>query len=170
MTNANKNTIELYIHIPFCVKKCFYCDFLSFRALASDHEAYVDQLVREIRARGAFCQELTVATVFIGGGTPTVMEPELIRRIMEAVGENFTLEPDAEITIEANPGTLLYNKLPVYHDCGINRLSLGLQSADNEELKNLGRVHSFEEFLKSYQSARMSGFTNISVDLMSAIP
>ena len=170
MTNANKNTIELYIHIPFCVKKCFYCDFLSFRALASDHEAYVDQLVREIRARGAFCQELTVATVFIGGGTPTVMEPELIRRIMEAVGENFTLEPDAEITIEANPGTLLYNKLPVYHDCGINRLSLGLQSADNEELKNLGRVHSFEEFLKSYQSARMSGFTNISVDLMSGIP
>ena len=138
MTNANKNTIELYIHIPFCVKKCFYCDFLSFRALASDHEAYVDQLVREIRARGAFCQELTVATVFIGGGTPTVMEPELIRRIMEAVGENFTLEPDAEITIE--------------------------------ELKNLGRVHSFEEFLKSYQSARMSGFTNISVDLMSGIP
>jgi len=89
---------------------------------------------------------------------------------MEAVKENFTLEPDAEITIEANPGTLLYNKLPVYHDCGINRVSIGLQSADNQELKNLGRVHSFEEFLKSYQSARMSGFTNISVDLMSAIP
>ena len=85
MINANKNTIELYIHIPFCVKKCFYCDFLSFRALAADHEAYVDQLVREIRARGAFCSELTVSTVFIGGGTPTVMEPELIRRIMEAV-------------------------------------------------------------------------------------
>ena len=170
MINANKNTIELYIHIPFCVKKCFYCDFLSFRALAADHEAYVDQLVREIRARGAFCSELTVSTVFIGGGTPTVMEPELIRRIMEAVKENFTLEPDAEITIEANPGTLLYNKLPVYHDCGINRVSIGLQSADNQELKNLGRVHSFEEFLKSYQSARMSGFTNISVDLMSGIP
>ena len=138
MINANKNTIELYIHIPFCVKKCFYCDFLSFRALAADHEAYVDQLVREIRARGAFCSELTVSTVFIGGGTPTVMEPELIRRIMEAVKENFTLEPDAEITIEANPGTLLYNKLPVYHDCGINRVSIGLQSADNQELKNLG--------------------------------
>ena len=162
--------LGLYVHIPFCVKKCFYCDFLSFRALAADHEAYVDQLVREIRARGAFCSELTVSTVFIGGGTPTVMEPELIRRIMEAVKENFTLEPDAEITIEANPGTLLYNKLPVYHDCGINRVSIGLQSADNQELKNLGRVHSFEEFLKSYQSARMSGFTNISVDLMSGIP
>ena len=170
MINANKNTIELYIHIPFCVKKCFYCDFLSFRALAADHEAYVDQLVREIRARGAFCSELTVSTVFIGGGTPTVMEPELIRRIMEAVKENFTLEPDAEITIEANPGTLLYNKLPVYHDCGINRVSIGLQSADNQELKNLGRVHSFEEFLKSFQSARMAGFTNINIDLKSGIP
>ena len=170
MINANKNTIELYIHIPFCVKKCFYCDFLSFRALAADHEAYVDQLVREIRARGAFCSELTVSTVFIGGGTPTVMEPELIRRIMEAVKENFTLEPDAEITIEANPGTLLYNKLPVYHDCGINRVSLGLQSANPGELRELGRIHSWNEFLESYRLAREAGFDNINVDLMSALP
>ena len=170
ITNMKKKPIELYIHIPFCVKKCDYCDFLSFRALSSVHEAYVQQLIREIRAQSCYCTDCQVVSVFIGGGTPSLLEPSCISRIMETVFSCFQVEPEAEITIEANPGTLLGKKLPVYRQCGINRVSIGLQSADNTELKNLGRIHSFEEFLKSFQSARMAGFTNINIDLMSGSP
>ena len=146
--------MELYLHVPFCARKCLYCDFLSFRALASVHEAYTEQLIREIEVQGACCREYQVKTVFIGGGTPSVMEPCLIRDIMQALNRNFDIAGDAEITIEVNPGTLLQNKLHIYRAAGINRLSIGLQSADNQELKDLGRIHTFEEFLKSYQCAR----------------
>ena len=165
-----KKPLELYIHIPFCEKKCNYCDFLSFRALPQVHREYTDQLCREIRAAGNGLREFQAVTIFIGGGTPSVFDPLLIRKIMETVGESFSLDPEAEATIEVNPGTLLRNKLPVYRSCGINRLSIGLQSADNGELAWLGRIHSFEDFLKTFQYARMEGFSNISVDLMSGIP
>ena len=161
MTNLQRKPLELYIHVPFCARKCLYCDFLSFRALASVHEAYTEQLIREIEVQGACCREYQVKTVFIGGGTPSVMEPYLIRDIMQALNRNFDIAGDAEITIEVNPGTLLQNKLHIYRAAGINRLSIGLQSADNQELKDLGRIHTFEEFLKSYQCARMAGFTNV---------
>ena len=170
MTNLQRKPLELYIHVPFCARKCLYCDFLSFRALASVHEAYTEQLIREIEVQGACCREYQVKTVFIGGGTPSVMEPCLIRDIMQALNRNFDIAGDAEITIEVNPGTLLQNKLHIYRAAGINRLSIGLQSADNQELKDLGRIHTFEEFLKSYQCARMAGFANVNVDLMSSIP
>lgn len=170
MTTRNKKPLELYVHIPFCVRKCFYCDFLSFRALAADHEAYTAQLIREIGVQGELCHEYQVTTIFIGGGTPSVMEPCLIADIMRAIMYHFDVAEDAEITIEVNPGTLLYNKLHIYREAGINRLSIGLQSADNRELQDLGRIHTFEEFLKSYQCARMVGFANINVDLMSSIP
>lgn len=170
MMKQQKRPLELYIHIPFCARKCLYCDFLSFRTLASVHEQYVEQLVKEIEAEGASCHEYQVATVFIGGGTPSVLEPELVRDICQAVQRSFDLAPEAEITIEVNPGTLLQNKLHIYRACGINRVSMGLQSADNRELDDLGRIHSFEEFLKSFQNARMAGFSNINVDLMSGIP
>ena len=170
MTNLQRKPLELYIHVPFCARKCLYCDFLSFRALASVHEAYTEQLIREIEVQGACCREYQVKTVFIGGGTPSVMEPCLIRDIMQALNRNFDIAGDAEITIEVNPGTLLQNKLHIYRAAGINRLSIGLQSADNQELKDLGRIHTFEEFMKSYQCARMAGFTNVNVDLMSSIP
>ena len=170
MTNLQRKPLELYIHVPFCARKCLYCDFLSFRALASVHEAYTEQLIREIEVQGACCREYQVKTVFIGGGTPSVMEPCLIRDIMQALNKNFDIAAEAEITIEVNPGTLLQNKLHIYRAAGINRLSIGLQSADNQELKDLGRIHTFEEFLKSYQCARMAGFTNVNVDLMSSIP
>ncbi len=170
MTKKQKKPLELYIHIPFCARKCLYCDFLSFRTLAAVHETYVEQLIREIEAEGASCQEYQVVTVFIGGGTPSVLEPELIRDVCLAVRRAFDVAQDAEITIEVNPGTLLQNKLHIYRAAGINRVSIGLQSADNRELENLGRIHSFEEFLKSFQCARMAGFANINVDLMSGIP
>lgn len=170
MTTRNKKPMELYVHIPFCARKCFYCDFLSFRALASDHERYTAQLKREIEIQGAFCREYQVTTIFIGGGTPSVMEPCLIADVMRSLLYHFDVAEDAEITIEVNPGTLLHNKLHIYREAGINRLSIGLQSADNQELQDLGRIHTFEEFLKSYQCARMVGFTDINVDLMSSIP
>ena len=170
MTSLQRKPLELYVHVPFCARKCLYCDFLSFRALASVHEAYTEQLIREIEVQGACCREYQVKTVFIGGGTPSVMEPCLIRDIMQALNKNFDIAAEAEITIEVNPGTLLQNKLHIYRAAGINRLSIGLQSADNQELKDLGRIHTFEEFLKSYQCARMAGFTNVNVDLMSSIP
>lgn len=170
MTTTDKKPLELYVHIPFCVRKCLYCDFLSFRALASVHEAYTAQLIREIEAQGAFCREYQITTIFIGGGTPSVMEPCLIADIMRALTYHFDVAEDAEITIEVNPGTLLHNKLHIYRETGINRLSMGLQSADNKELRDLGRIHTFEEFLKGYQCARMAGFADINVDLMSGIP
>lgn len=170
MTSRYKKPMELYVHIPFCARKCFYCDFLSFRAPEPVHEAYSAQLIREIEAQGAFCREYQVTSIFIGGGTPSVMEPCLIADIMRALKYHFDVAEDAEITIEVNPGTLLYNKLHIYREAGINRLSIGLQSTDNRELRDLGRIHTFEEFLKSFQCARMVGFSNINVDLMSSIP
>ena len=170
MTSRYKKPMELYVHIPFCARKCFYCDFLSFRAPEPVHEAYSAQLIREIEAQGAFCREYQVTSIFIGGGTPSVMEPCLIADIMRALKYHFDVATDAEITIEVNPRTLLHNKLHIYREAGINRLSIGLQSTDNQELRDLGRIHTFEEFLKSYQCARMVGFPDINVDLMSSIP
>lgn len=170
MSGIQKRSLELYIHIPFCARKCLYCDFLSFRTLSGVHDQYVDQLLREIDRAGQEWGEYQVDTVFIGGGTPSILEPGRIAQIMDQVRASFQVSPDSEITIEINPGTLVQRKLPVYRQAGVNRVSIGLQSADNEELQNLGRIHSFEEFLKSYQAARMCGFDNINVDLMSGIP
>ena len=162
--------MELYVHIPFCARKCLYCDFLSFRALAQVQEEYVRQLLEEIQAASLTAEDYRVNTVFIGGGTPSILEPVMIRAIMETIRMYFEVAPDAEITIEANPGTLTPQKLDIYRGCGINRISLGLQSADNRELKALGRIHTFEEFLKSFERARQAGFWSVNVDLMSALP
>ncbi len=166
----HKKSLELYIHIPFCAQKCLYCDFLSFEAEKRLQVEYMDQLRSEILSSGPWYEDCRVETIFIGGGTPSLLEPEQITLLMQAVKKSFSVAEGAEITIEANPGTRLSKKLPVYLAAGINRLSLGLQSANNEELKRLGRIHTFEDFLKGFQSARMAGFTNINVDLMSAIP
>ena len=170
MDKNKKKSLELYIHIPFCERKCLYCDFLSFRGGRDVQAEYMDQLRCEIGASGPWYSEYRVDTIFIGGGTPAVLEPEQITLLMQAVRRAFTVAEDAEITIEANPGTLLGKKLPIYRAAGINRLSLGVQSASDEELKLLGRIHIYEDFLKAFQNARMAGFTNINVDLMSGIP
>lgn len=161
--------MELYLHIPFCVRKCDYCDFLSFPTGVEEKEQYVQELIKEIRSwkdRG----DVSVSSVFIGGGTPSILKAEQIGRIMQAIKEEYDLEEDAEITMEANPGTLDSEKLAVCKEAGINRLSIGLQSAQNEELKLLGRIHTWEEFLESFSLARRVGFSNINVDLMSALP
>ncbi|MBQ7173979.1 MAG: oxygen-independent coproporphyrinogen III oxidase [Lachnospiraceae bacterium] len=165
-----KQELELYIHIPFCVRKCNYCDFLSFPQPTDVHGRYVTQLLREIRAAAPDCREMIVRSVFIGGGTPSLIGESLIEELMATVRSCYRMAEDAEVTIECNPGSTLRHKFAAYRRAGINRLSIGLQSADNAELKMLGRVHSFEEFLKSYQNARMEGFKNINVDLINCIP
>lgn len=171
-----KKPLELYIHIPFCVKKCQYCDFLSFAADEETKQRYVDQLVKEIGICGKKMTgqgaktSFPVISAFIGGGTPSSLDHRHITYIMNAIKENFTLLPEAEITIEANPGTLTAEKLHAYRKAGINRLSLGLQSANPSELKALGRIHTWNEFLESYRLARAAGFENINIDLMSALP
>ena len=178
-----KKPLELYIHIPFCVKKCAYCDFLSGPSTLEVREAYVNCLIEEIcqcKCAGAGdsdnkwapCdpESYEVVSAFFGGGTPSILKPDQIRRIMAALKEVFCWNSDAEVTIEANPGTVDAEKLRNYLDCGINRISFGLQSADNEELRKLGRIHTWEEFLDSFHQARIAGFTNINVDLMSALP
>lgn len=165
-----KKNMELYIHIPFCVKKCAYCDFLSFPADEGTKRRYVEKLMEEMRTMGAVCRDNTVSTVFVGGGTPSILKGEWMEELFSVLRENFSLEPDAEISMEANPGTVTKEKLFSYRRAGINRLSFGLQSAKERELSALGRIHSFEDFLESFRAARECGFENITVDLMSALP
>ncbi len=170
MKDQNKKELELYIHIPFCVRKCKYCDFLSAVSTEEQRQEYVESLCRKIRSYNDLAEAYVVVSIFVGGGTPSILTEQQIQGIFESVEATFSLKQDAEITLEMNPGTVTREKLKAYMDCGINRLSIGLQSADNRELKALGRIHSYEEFLDSYEMAREVGFLNINVDLMSAIP
>lgn len=162
--------LELYVHIPFCVKKCNYCDFLSFPCDEPTQQEYVSALIREIGFYGTSMRDYEVSTIYFGGGTPSWLEELQMLRILDALGEHFTISPDAEVTLECNPGTVTAGKLALYRKNGINRLSIGLQSTDNRELNILGRIHTFEQFLKTYEMARNAGFTNINIDLMSGIP
>ena len=164
------NTIELYIHIPFCKSKCRYCDFCSFRAEEETIHAYLGKLKEELIFWGKKLAARDVVTVFIGGGTPSYLRREDIQMICETIFEHFHICEDAEITIEANPGTVDLKKLCTYRENGINRISFGLQSTVKEELEYLGRIHTYEEFLQSFDWARQAGFLNINVDLMSAVP
>ena len=165
----NRN-LELYIHTPFCVKKCDYCDFLSFPGDSKTQTQYIHALLQEIRFYGEQMGAYIVPTIYIGGGTPSWLEPELMTAVLDQVYQSFHVTKDAEITIECNPGTVTAAKLKAYQQAGINRLSIGLQSADNEELKILGRIHTYEQFLKTYELARNGGFSNINIDLISGLP
>lgn len=165
-----KKRLSLYIHIPFCVQKCHYCDFLSFRSETEQREAYVKSLCQEIGAQAVIMSEYEVATIFFGGGTPSILEAEQIRVIMNCLKENVMIAEDAEISIEMNPGSVTKEKLKTYYELGINRLSIGLQSAHDEELKLLGRVHTYQQFVENYEWARTLGFKNINIDIMSALP
>ena len=165
-----KRPLSIYIHIPFCVRKCLYCDFLSAPASGETMEAYASCLCREIEAAGKLYPDHEVRTVFFGGGTPSILKKERICQILEALRRAFSLAEDAEITIEVNPGTVDADKLAAYYAAGINRLSIGVQSLQGNELQALGRIHSTEDFFQTYSVAIKSGFNNINVDLMSAIP
>lgn len=169
LMEKNMKNLEFYVHIPFCVKKCAYCDFLSFTVGEEQKEAYVTALLKEIdewQPKKEYC----AVSVFLGGGTPSVLSEDKITMILEALRKKVSFSETVEITIECNPGTLTKEKLLCYQKSGVNRLSLGLQSAQERELKMLGRIHTYEEFLENFWLARAVGFTNINVDLMSALP
>ncbi len=166
----DEKQLELYIHIPFCAKKCNYCDFLSYPMNSQAHADYVEKLCREIELGKNLGCGREISTVFIGGGTPSILDPSHIAAIMDTVRKNYVLREDAEISIECNPASTMRYKFDAYKESGINRLSIGLQSANNQELRVLGRIHIFEDFLKCYQNARMAGFKNINIDLMNDIP
>ena len=190
----NKKQLGIYIHIPFCVQKCVYCDFLSAPADESTKKKYVKALIEEIKQSGAgqayrekdkasrvsakdmdksttkMDSQYQVKSIFFGGGTPSILDAEQISAILDAVRDTFDVDEFAEITIECNPGTLDDKKTFGYRQCGINRLSFGLQSAVDSELSMLGRIHNLKDFESSFNMARKYGFNNINVDIMSAIP
>ncbi|MBR2696616.1 MAG: oxygen-independent coproporphyrinogen III oxidase [Parasporobacterium sp.] len=179
-------TIRLYLHIPFCVRKCNYCDFVSFAGKEDLFDDYTNALCREIRINGKLYQDYETASVYIGGGTPSILKPEQMERIVSTLNESFRISgtkekrkglrrqriirPVTEFSIECNPGTVDKKKLKGYKKLGINRISFGLQSSDPDDLKMLGRIHTFDDFVESFEGAREAGFDNINVDLMQAIP
>lgn len=168
--SEGKKGLGLYFHIPFCVKKCLYCDFLSAPCEGEERNAYMEALLRETQGRACDYRGYVVRTIFIGGGTPSVVETEWIEGLLSLVRECYEVMPKAEITIEVNPGTVDSQKLVRYRRAGINRLSIGLQSANDEELETLGRIHTFAGFLDTYDRAVKAGFDNINVDVMAALP
>ncbi|MBO5094983.1 MAG: oxygen-independent coproporphyrinogen III oxidase [Lachnospiraceae bacterium] len=165
-----KKALSVYIHIPFCLRKCLYCDFLSAPAGEQERDAYVRALCGEIRAEAEHYKEYMVTTVFLGGGTPSLLSGKQLARIFDVLREHYAFSGKPEITVEMNPGTITEEKLLHYAKSGVNRVSIGLQSADNTELARLGRIHTWEEFLAGYELCREVGFRNINVDLMSALP
>ena len=164
----------IYVHIPFCVKKCDYCDFLSAPANTETIAEYVGILKKEIEYYGGRYgkngEDRGVTSIFFGGGTPSVLRGIQIEDLMNKLKEQFTIEEKAEITMECNPGTADKEKLIAMRKSGINRLSIGLQTANDSELKAIGRIHTYEQFLYIYNTARNCGFDNINIDLMSALP
>ena len=171
--------IGIYVHIPFCKQKCYYCDFKSYANKEELIEKYIKWLKYEIKEVGEgnkldyendLDELVTVKTIYIGGGTPSYLDSKYIKEIIEEIRENFKLADKVEITIEVNPGTVNKTKLLDYINSGINRISIGLQSKDNELLKRIGRIHKYEDFLQTYNMAREVGFKNINVDLMLALP
>ena len=171
--------VGIYVHIPFCKQKCYYCDFNSFADKNEFKEEYIKWLLYEIEHVGEGNKEdyeqnrddlVRVRTIYIGGGTPSILDSKIIKNIMETIKENFHVIEDAEVTIEVNPGTVDEQKLQDYIQCGINRISIGLQETDDGLLKSIGRIHTYEQFVNTYNAARKVGFENINVDLMIGLP
>ena len=162
--------MELYVHIPFCVQKCKYCDFLSGNYDVKLRERYTYALISEIESYKERFKDEVITSVYIGGGTPTYLEVVFMQRILDAVFANFNVAKDAEISMECNPGTGSLEAFKIYRHLGVNRLSIGLQSANDDELELLGRVHDYKKFEQTYREAQLAGFDNINVDLMSGLP
>ena len=162
--------VELYIHIPFCIKKCLYCDFLSAVFDEKMQRRYVAALCAEIKYVAKTHPNCIISTIYIGGGTPSWLSEDLMDAIITTVKQYLRLDPLAEISVECNPGTLSAEKLNVYRSIGINRLSIGLQSANDDELKELGRIHDYNRFLHTFDLVRKAGFDNVNVDIMTGLP
>lgn len=158
--------ISLYIHIPFCKQRCFYCDFPTFAGKERFREEYIDALIKEIKEK---CSDYLIKTIFIGGGTPSYLEENELEKLLMAVSK-LNLLDKLEYSMECNPGTVNENKLKIMKKYGINRISFGLQSCNDNLLKKIGRIHTFKEFLENYNLARKVGFDNINVDLMYGLP
>lgn len=164
--------LGIYVHIPFCIKKCYYCDFISYPNKFEKQEEYIKKVIEEIEDNKDILKENEITTIYIGGGTPSSIKPELIKNVLDKIYEVAETKDteNIEITMEVNPGTVTKNNLQMYKNCGINRLSIGLQSGNNRLLKEIGRIHSYEQFLDTYNWAKEVGFTNINVDLMLGLP
>jgi oxygen-independent coproporphyrinogen III oxidase len=183
--NWRTEPVGLYLHIPFCESKCIYCDFNSYAHLEDKYEPFVEAMCVDIE-RGAArwlegqrsviaegetdCDGAVIATVFLGGGTPSVLQPAQIRRVLDAARRRYSLAPGAEITMEANPGTISLDKFEGYLEAGINRLSMGVQVLDDLMLKKLGRIHTAEGALESHRLARQAGFDNVNLDFIFGLP
>jgi len=163
-------TIGLYIHVPFCKSKCYYCDFNSFAGKDELVEPYFKALTDEIRLYAGRLKDCRIKTVFIGGGTPSCVEGRYIYETLNSCWQYFNVEQDAEVSIEANPGTLTHEKLILYKAAGINRLSMGLQAWQDRLLKGVGRIHNVGDFIENYDLARKAGFDNINADLIFGLP
>lgn len=168
----DKKELGIYIHIPFCKQKCYYCDFISFANKEEKQEQYIKAIKKEIDTYQL--EKYNVTTIYIGGGTPSYIKSKYIVELMEKLKSKLTnneTEFDKmEITIEVNPGTVTKEKLQDFKSCGINRLSIGLQTTNNHLLRQIGRIHTYEEFLDTYNWAKQVGFENINVDLMLGLP
>lgn len=164
--------LGIYVHIPFCVKKCYYCDFISYSDKFDVQEEYIKKLIEEIENNKALLKNNEITTIYIGGGTPSSIKPELVENVLNKIYKiaNIKNKDDIEITIEVNPGTVTKNNLQMYKNYGINRLSIGLQSTNNKLLKEIGRIHNYEQFLNTYNWAIEAGFSNVNVDLMLGLP
>lgn len=163
---TKNNEIGIYVHIPFCKKKCDYCDFISYCDKGMLISDYIESVIKEIESQNI---QSKITTVYIGGGTPSYIDSKYIIKILEKIKEK-NISEDAEITIEVNPGTVTEKKLKDYINCGINRLSIGLQSTKDEILKEIGRIHEYADFLNTYNMAKKIGFNNMNVDLMIGLP
>lgn len=160
----------LYIHIPFCTNKCFYCDFNSYVAAGQPIDAYLDALDNEMRLTAAQLPPVSIDTVFVGGGTPTVLSPPQMKQFLASVRKHFPLSPDVEFTMEANPGTTDMEKLSAMREGGVNRISFGTQTFDDGLLAAIGRIHAAQDVIQSIANAKAAGFTNLSIDLMFGLP
>ena len=162
--------LSLYLHIPFCARKCRYCDFLSWPAAEREQREYLELLLLEIEKQSFFYKDYDVAAVFVGGGTPSLLAADAINILFEKLNHDFAIKKDCEITVEANPDSLTTEKLTAFSRAGVNRLSIGLQSTDDEELRRIGRLHDYQTFCRAYENARQTGFRNINIDLMASLP
>lgn len=162
--------LGLYIHVPFCAQKCYYCDFNSYKINSNQKKEYLINIEREMKFYKEEFKDKCFDTVFFGGGTPSILTVDELKELVNNIHENFNIKKDAEITIECNPGTINREKLEDMKKMGINRLSIGLQATQNYHLKSIGRIHTYEEFEKNYYDALDIGFKNINIDLMYALP
>lgn len=162
--------LGLYIHIPFCISKCKYCDFNSYKLDLDEKRKYLNAIEKEMKFYKEEIRGKEIDTIFVGGGTPSILNQDEIKFLFNNIKSNFKIKNDSEITMECNPGTLTLDKLNTMKECGVNRLSIGLQAVQNKHLEYIGRIHTYEEFEKNYYQAKEVGFENINIDLMYALP